>query len=108
MRWLGNMSYSYYLLHGLALQASFLMLDAIVPAAERGPSFFWGWLPIMFASTLIPTLALFLLVERPYSLLPRRMGAGGGGIAQRSGTGFEGEPYMSQATVPGIAPRHKA
>lgn len=72
VRWLGNMSYSYYLLHGLALQASFLALAAIVPTAQQGPLFFWGLLPVMFAWTLIPTSALFLLVERPYSLSPHR------------------------------------
>jgi hypothetical protein len=32
--------------------------------------FFWGLLAPMFALTLVPTAALFLLVERPFSLAP--------------------------------------
>lgn len=68
LRWLGNMSYSYYLLHGLALKAGFLFLSKILPPAPHDSWFFWVLLPPMFALTLIPTAALFLLVERPFSL----------------------------------------
>jgi exopolysaccharide production protein ExoZ len=71
LRWLGNMSYSYYLLHGLALKAGFLALGAILPAQIHGSVLFWGLLGPMFVLTLIPTTALFLLVERPFSLQPR-------------------------------------
>lgn len=69
LRWLGNMSYSYYLLHGLALKAAFLALAVPFPA-ERHASwpFFWALLPAMFLLTLVPTAMLFLLVERPFSL----------------------------------------
>lgn len=73
LRWLGNMSYSYYLLHGLALKAGFLALALILPAANyTGPWLFWTLLPGMFALTLFPTALLFLAVERPFSLAPRR------------------------------------
>jgi peptidoglycan/LPS O-acetylase OafA/YrhL len=65
------MSYSYYLLHGLALKAGFLALAGFAPVVERGPLFFWALMPAMFAWTLIPTSLLFLLVERPFSLTPR-------------------------------------
>ncbi|MDD2720273.1 MAG: acyltransferase [Gallionella sp.] len=71
LRWLGNMSYSYYLLHGLALKAEFQALSKVLPVADHGAWLFWALLPPMFALTLIPTSALFLLVERPYSLSPR-------------------------------------
>jgi exopolysaccharide production protein ExoZ len=71
LRWLGNMSYSYYLLHGLALKAGFLALSALLPAASYGAWVFWVLLPPMFVLTLFPTTALFLLVERPFSLAPR-------------------------------------
>jgi peptidoglycan/LPS O-acetylase OafA/YrhL len=71
LRWFGNMSYSYYLLHGLALKAGFLALAGFAPVVERGPLFFWALMPAMFAWTLIPTSLLFLLVERPFSLTPR-------------------------------------
>jgi exopolysaccharide production protein ExoZ len=72
LRWLGNMSYSYYLLHGLALKAGFLALAVVLPVAEHSPWLFWALLPAMFALTLFPTAVLFLAVERPYSLAPRR------------------------------------
>lgn len=74
LRWLGNMSYSYYLMHGLALKAAFALLaHAVPPPAPAGASwlFFTGWLPPMFAWTLLPSAVLFLLVERPCSLAPR-------------------------------------
>ncbi|OYY93743.1 MAG: acyltransferase [Hydrogenophilales bacterium 28-61-23] len=72
MRWLGNMSYSYYLLHGLALKAGFLALAIVLPIADQGAWLFWLLLPAMFALTLIPSALLFLTVERPFSLTPRR------------------------------------
>jgi peptidoglycan/LPS O-acetylase OafA/YrhL len=71
LRWLGNMSYSYYLLHGLTLNAGFLTLARILPAADSGPWVFWALLPPMFALTLVPTAVLFLAIERPFSLAPR-------------------------------------
>lgn len=62
LRWLGNMSYSYYLLHGLALKAGFLALSKVIPVAGHGSWLFWVLLPLMFFLTLVPTTALFLLV----------------------------------------------
>lgn len=72
LRWLGNMSYSYYLVHGLALKAAFVVLAAALPASEHGPLFFWTLMALMFALTLVPSTLLFLLVERPFSLAPKR------------------------------------
>lgn len=71
LRWLGNMSYSYYLLHGLTLKAGFLALYKALPADHQGSWFFWAMLPPMFALTLVPSAALFLLVERRFSLAPK-------------------------------------
>jgi exopolysaccharide production protein ExoZ len=73
MRWLGNMSYSYYLLHGLSLKAAFLALGIVFPISNYGSWFFWSLLPVMFAFTLVPTAILFLAIERPFSLAPRRI-----------------------------------
>lgn len=73
LRWLGNMSYSYYLLHGLALKAGFLALSKQLAAASYGPWLFWVLLPPMFVLTLMPSAVLFLLVERPFSLAPRKV-----------------------------------
>jgi len=73
LRWLGNMSYSYYLLHGLVLKAGFLALPILVKNSSDGTWLFWILLPFMFFLTLIPTAVLFLLVERPFSLLSSSM-----------------------------------
>lgn len=70
LRWLGNMSYSYYLIHGLALKAAFLAMSVLLPGAAFGSWFFWALMPVMFALTLLPSAALFLAVERPFSLAP--------------------------------------
>lgn len=72
LRWLGNMSYSYYLLHGLTLKASFLVFAKVVSSATFGSWLFWTLLPPMFMLTLIPASILFLLVERPFSLSPHK------------------------------------
>lgn len=68
LRWLGNMSYSYYLLHGLALKAAFTLLPHVIPPAAQAAGLIALLLPVMFAVTLIPSIALFILVERPFSL----------------------------------------
>jgi exopolysaccharide production protein ExoZ len=72
LRWLGNMSYSYYLLHGLALKIAFAVLDRLFPPTPAGPVTGVVLLLLMFVVTLPPTLALFLFVEYPLSLSPRR------------------------------------
>jgi exopolysaccharide production protein ExoZ len=68
LRWLGNMSYSYYLAHGLTLKVAFATLPKMIPPAAHGALFIGGLLPLMFAATLIPSAVLFILVERPFSL----------------------------------------
>jgi exopolysaccharide production protein ExoZ len=70
LRWLGNMSYSYYLLHGLTLKAGFLVLGAFDSAGDHGMLFFTALLPLMFALTFFTASILFLTIERPFSLKP--------------------------------------
>jgi len=71
LRWLGNMSYSYYLLHGLTLKAGFLVMKHVLPPASVGDGvlLFWLLMPVMFAATLLPSAVLFLTIERPFSLV---------------------------------------
>ena len=70
LRWLGNMSYSYYLLHGLVLKTAFLALSLLTMPANNNPTLlFCGLLPILFAATLVPSAILYLAVERPFSLV---------------------------------------
>jgi exopolysaccharide production protein ExoZ len=70
MRWLGNMSYSYYLIHALAINAVALVLGKLVP--EPSTLVFWLMIPVVFVATLVASTLLFAFVERPYSLVARR------------------------------------
>ena len=70
LRWLGNMSYSFYLLHGAVLVAVFRTLVGLVGGGW--PSWtFWALLVPVFARGWLASPALFVAVERPVSLLPR-------------------------------------
>jgi exopolysaccharide production protein ExoZ len=72
IRWLGNISYSYYLIHGLTLKAVFLALGKLIAPGIDSAWLFVALLPIAFAVTLIPSALLFLSIERPFSLAPSR------------------------------------
>jgi len=69
LRWFGNMSYSYYLIHGLVVQ--FIILIAakyqlILPIESVSTFMIFGI--IIFSATLIPATLLFLYIEKPFSL----------------------------------------
>jgi peptidoglycan/LPS O-acetylase OafA/YrhL len=66
------MSYSYYLLHGLTLNGAFLALSKVLPPSGEQAALFCVLLPPMFALTLLPSAVLYLLIERPFSLAPRK------------------------------------
>jgi peptidoglycan/LPS O-acetylase OafA/YrhL len=68
LRWLGNMSYSYYLLHGLTLKAGFLVLAWVLPPTGEQWALHWLLLAPMLALTLVSSAVLFIVVERPFSL----------------------------------------
>ncbi len=68
IRWLGNMSYSYYLIHGLSLKFLFLALAFVYPPQNSDVLLFWIAMPLAFAFTLIPSAILFIWIERPFSL----------------------------------------
>ncbi|MFO0982311.1 MAG: acyltransferase [Planctomycetota bacterium] len=68
LRWLGNMSYSYYLIHGLTLKAALLIAAKLHPPAAGDTWLFWIALPFFLAVTLLAGAVLFVLVERPWSL----------------------------------------
>lgn len=71
LRWLGNMSYSYYLVHGLALLGVSLVFHRFAPPGSGSPALLVAALAVGFAATVALSTALFLLVEKPYSLTPR-------------------------------------
>lgn len=83
LRWLGNMSYSYYLLHGLVLKGGFMLLSRLLPPTGQESALHWALLLPMLALTLLPSAALFLLIERPFSLAP----VAGGAVTPVAGTG---------------------
>jgi len=67
LRWMGNMSYSFYLTHGLVLKALALLAVTLVPAEMRGTGLFWVALPLCFFGALAAATALFVAVEKPVS-----------------------------------------
>jgi peptidoglycan/LPS O-acetylase OafA/YrhL len=71
LRWLGNMSYSYYLLHGLVVITVFRGLAALVGLGWPSGTAFALLLPV-FAASVAASLVLFAAVERPLSLHPAR------------------------------------
>lgn len=71
LRWLGNMTYSYYLIHGLALKAVVMLLMLQAPGLQMNAPVAPIALPLVFGLTLLPTAALFLFIERPFSLSKR-------------------------------------
>ena len=82
LRWYGNMSYSYYLIHGLTLKGVALGLMWIMPPGGNSPAIFWALLPIAFFLTLLTSTILFVFVEKRFSLLPATSKATKTGVLQ--------------------------
>ena len=77
LRWLGNMSYSYYLMHSLALKGLALAIARARPGWNPGSAGHWVFVPIAFAVTLVSSAVLFAAVEKRFSLAaPRPAPAG--------------------------------
>ena len=70
LRWLGNMSYSYYLLHGLTLNGVALVVTRLYPPTGGQSLALVAGLPFAFAATVVASASLFILVEKPLSLRP--------------------------------------
>ncbi|RHW74684.1 acyltransferase [Colwellia sp. RSH04] len=68
LRWLGNMSYSYYLIHGLTLKFLFLILPFIIPTTHDNNFLYLWLLPPFFVVTLTASFCLFVIVEKPLSI----------------------------------------
>jgi exopolysaccharide production protein ExoZ len=68
LRYLGNMSYSYYLMHGLTLQGVLFITSWILPSREHNPWMYALIVPLAFTATWITSTLLFALVEKPISL----------------------------------------
>ncbi len=68
LRWLGNMSYSYYLIHGFTLQCVAFVLLKLAPQTIETGFGFWAFMIISFTLTWISSTILFVAVEKPFSL----------------------------------------
>jgi exopolysaccharide production protein ExoZ len=68
LRWMGNMSYSYYLIHGVTLQGFKLVCQHFWPADGKSTLFFWALLAPAMLATILTSTALFWLVEKRFSL----------------------------------------
>jgi exopolysaccharide production protein ExoZ len=71
LRWLGNISYSYFLVHGLALNGLAFLVRTIFPGAGPSAALFLALFAISLAVTLGAAMVLFVAVEEPWSLAPR-------------------------------------
>ena len=67
-RYLGNMSYSYYLIHGVTLQGVALVWAILASHGVPQLALFFGGLLIGFIATWTSSTLLFLAIEKPYSL----------------------------------------
>jgi exopolysaccharide production protein ExoZ len=68
LRWLGNISYSFYLMHGLAIKGVVIVVAKLIPPDGHSPLLASALLLPIFASSVLASVVLFLLIERPYSL----------------------------------------
>jgi peptidoglycan/LPS O-acetylase OafA/YrhL len=73
MRYLGNMSYTVYLFHVLALEAVRYVAVRVTPPSGDQPGLFLFWCVAGWVAVWLLSSAVFLLVEKPVSL--RKAGA---------------------------------
>ena len=74
LRWVGNMSYSYYLIHGLVLHFLGKTVELLRVPAHLSPVAFSGLWLASIASTLVGGSILFLAIEKPFLLRASRQG----------------------------------
>jgi len=67
IRWLGNMSYSYYLTHSLALKLCFIVYGSLI-SRSIGSEIFYILLIPSFVATLIASYLVYYAIERRFSL----------------------------------------
>jgi exopolysaccharide production protein ExoZ len=72
LRWLGNMSYSYYLLHGLIIQGLAMVVARLVPM-QTSIVLFGALFLGALAMTMLGSFILFISVEKPFSLQLREV-----------------------------------
>lgn len=74
LRWLGNMSYSYYLIHGLAVKFIIILIAEFYFTTQVNCLLDFLVLgTIVYMFTLIPAFFLFFLVDKPFSLMNKKI-----------------------------------
>jgi peptidoglycan/LPS O-acetylase OafA/YrhL len=76
LRWLGNMSYTYYLTHSLGLHLFFKVLPAIAPTLKGSFLVYCGLVPFAIIITIGTSVPVYLFIERPFSLKPPQIRRG--------------------------------
>jgi peptidoglycan/LPS O-acetylase OafA/YrhL len=74
LRWLGNISYSFYLLHGFVVVLALRILFSVAPQ-NMSEVIFWAALPAVFLLAFGVAACLFLAIEKPISLKSREAAA---------------------------------
>ena len=67
LRYLGNVSYSFYLLHGLVLKTLALVVTSVLPPAMTGSIVFWLVLPVSYLCAVAAATMLFVVIEKRIS-----------------------------------------
>ncbi len=70
LRWAGNMSYSYYLLHPWCIEA-LRRATGWTQNNDATTGAYWVWVCVAFGATILGALVLYLSVEHPLSLQRR-------------------------------------
>ena len=70
LRWVGNMSYSYYLIHGLTIVAIAALVQRLSSSSTLGPAVLLLLLGSCLVASLVVSSLLYLYIERPLSLVP--------------------------------------
>jgi peptidoglycan/LPS O-acetylase OafA/YrhL len=67
LRWFGNISYSYYLVHGLVLQILKVALESLGLPRYLSPVLFMMLGVFAFMATVLSSAGIFLAIEKPLS-----------------------------------------
>jgi peptidoglycan/LPS O-acetylase OafA/YrhL len=67
LRWLGNMSYSFYLMHNLPLSSLFRHFAPTLATFGHGELLFWLLMPMCFLLSTGASFLVFIAIEKPLS-----------------------------------------
>ncbi len=69
MRWIGNISYSFYLFHGISMHVLRDLMRMVLPSHFLvSVVLFWALMPVVLGIATTLSAVLFLVIEKPFSL----------------------------------------